>query len=392
MTRKARKWLIWLGAAVVVAALAVVLWQPTEVVVSTALVAPADLQVTVQEQGRTRVRERYIVAAPVTGRLSRVALQAGDTVARGQVLARLAPPPDDPRVQATLRSALAVAEARASEVQAQLKEARSAVERTRREARRRAELHQQGLVSSETRDLYAQTASAARAHLASLQASLTAADAAVDSARAQLLDVDNGSANGGFITLRAPDSGRVLAIHEESERVVTAGTPLLEIGATQALEVVVDVLTQDAVQIKAGNPMLITGWGGPGVLQATVRQIEAAAFTKVSALGVEEQRVNVIADLAQTPATLGAGYRIEAAIVTWQGKDVLTVPLSAVFRRDQRWHAFVVDGDTARLRPVQLGRQSATHAQVQDGLASGERVIVYPSDLVADGVSVQWHD
>ena len=392
MTRKARKWLIWLGAAVVVAALAVVLWQPTEVVVSTALVAPADLQVTVQEQGRTRVRERYIVAAPVTGRLSRVALQAGDTVARGQVLARLAPPPDDPRVQATLRSALAVAEARASEVQAQLKEARSAVERTRREARRRAELHQQGLVSSETRDLYAQTASAARAHRASLQASLTAADAAVDSARAQLLDVDNGSANGGFITLRAPDSGRVLAIHEESERVVTAGTPLLEIGATQALEVVVDVLTQDAVQIKAGNPMLITGWGGPGVLQATVRQIEAAAFTKVSALGVEEQRVNVIADLAQTPATLGAGYRIEAAIVTWQGKDVLTVPLSAVFRRDQRWHAFVVDGDTARLRPVQLGRQSATHAQVQDGLASGERVIVYPSDLVADGVGVQWHD
>ena len=384
--------MIWFGAAVVVAALAVVLWQPTEVVVSTALVAPADLQVTVQEQGRTRVRERYIVAAPVTGRLSRVALQAGDTVARGQVLARLAPPPDDPRVQATLRSALAVAEARASEVQAQLKEARSAVERTRREARRRAELHQQGLVSPEPRDLYAQTASAARAHRASLQASLTAADAAVDSARAQLLDVDNGSANGGFITLRAPDSGRVLAIHEESERVVTAGTPLLEIGATQALEVVVDVLTQDAVQIKAGNPMLITGWGGAGVLQATVRQIEAAAFTKVSALGVEEQRVNVIADLAQTPATLGAGYRIEAAIVTWQGKDVLTVPLSAVFRRDQRWHAFVVDGDTARLRPVQLGRQSATHAQVQDGLAPGERVIVYPSDLVADGVGVQWHD
>lgn len=381
---------IFIGAFVVAIVLLVaLLMQPKGIRVETAAVTVSELRVLVQEQGRTRVRQRYTIASPISGRLIRTLLEVGDRVQAGQVLARIAPPPEDPRVQATLRAGLAAAVAREAEAKALLKESESTYGRARREASRRAELHDKGLVSVETRDLYVQTASAARAHLASAKAALAAANAEVLSAQSRLLGVGDIVGGDSFTTVRAPVTGLVLRIDEESERVVAAGAPLMEIGQEGSLELVIDVLTQDAVKVKAGNEMVITGWGGDTDLRARVRYVEASAFTKFSSLGVEEQRINVIGDLLATPKALGAGYRVDAAIVVWQANDVLVVPNSAIFRRQGAWHVFAVEQKIARLRAIEIGQRGVAHTQVLSGLAADDRVIVFPSDLVNDGVKLE---
>ncbi len=384
-----KKWLIVAGIGLAAVAVTFVLLQPSVIDVQLAKARLGKLSVTVEAQGQTRAKLRYTVAAPISGRLLRTRFAVGDRVARGDVLARITPPPTDARSLAMARADLAAAQARQRQAAASRAEAAGSVKLAQSEAARRVELFRVGMVSAESRDIYAQTAQAAGDRLANAEASLVAAQAEVRSARSLLMGAGTGVEDAGAIEVRAPVSGQVLRVIEESERVIPSGSPLFDLSQGDALELVVDVLTQDAVQVSVGQPIRITGWGGPQALTGKVRHVEPGAFTKVSALGVEEQRVNVIGDMQAAPASLGAGYRIEAAIVTWTGEQVLQIPTGALFRRDGAWQAFVVQQAQARLRKLQIGHRSNEFAEVTGGIQEGESVIVFPSDRVADGVAVR---
>lgn len=384
-----RKWLIIVATALVAIVLAALLLRPVSVEVDVATALRASLSVTVDEQGRTRAKLRYTVAAPISGRLMRTSLDVGDRVERGQILARIAPPPTDARTEATARAELAAAQARQRQASATRREAESNYQQARREAERRADLFRKGFISAESRDSYVQAAQAAEDRLGAAQAALAAAAAEVQSARSRLLGVGTGSGGAGAIAVNAPVSGQVLRVYEESERVVQAGSPLFDLNQGDALELLIDVLTQEAVQVHAGDTIRITGWGGPATLIGKVRYVEPGAFTKVSALGVEEQRVNVIGDMTDAPPALGAGYRIEAAIVTWSAENVLQIPTAALFRRNNAWQAFVIEDDRARLRKLEVGHRNADFAEVKTGVAPGDKLIVFPSSLVEDGVRVK---
>ena len=220
------------------------------------------------------------------------------------------------------------------------------------------------------------------------------AEAARQRARAAAADVQAARAGlaatraGGLVQVRAPTAGRILRVHDASERVVAAGTPLMVVGDLAHLEVVVELLSSDAVKVAAGMPVLIDGWGGDRALRATVRRVEPYAVTKVSALGIEEKRVNVVADFVDPPGAIGDGYRITARIVVWQAEQVLKVPVSALFRCAEAWCVFVVDGGRARRRTVEIGQRNLTEAEVRAGLEAGMRVIRYPSNAVEEGVRV----
>jgi len=381
---------MWAAIAAVVAVyLLVQVLDPERLSVEVASVRRAPLRVTVEEQGQTRVRDRYTVAAPITGRLLRTDAKEGLSVASGDVLATMAPPPEDPRVAATVKAELDAAEARLHEADVMLAEAVTSEAQARREAERRRELHRRGAISIETREKFDQEAQSAHARLDSARASVSAAQADVERARSRMLGIEVTGQQLHVEEVRAPVSGTVLRVYEESERVVPAGTPLFEIGESRSLELVIDLLTEDAVPVKSGDTILVTGWGGPQILEGRVRYVEPQAFTKISTLGVEEQRVNVIGDLPDPPASLGAAYRIDAAIVTWSGEDVLSIPTSAIFRRDGAWRTFAVEDGKAQLRAIEVGHRGKERAELTSGLAEGEIVILYPSDLVEDGVRVR---
>ncbi len=368
---------------------AALLLQPDVVEVDSFTVDRGTLVVTVQEQGKTRSRYRYAVSAPVTGRLLRSGYLVGDTVEAGDILARIAPPPQDPREGSMARSAVKAAEARQREAAARLEEALSNFQRATKESRRRNDLYERQLIGIEVRDLYAQTAVAAGARLDSARATLAAANAELEASRARLLGIDANSDSEAVVAIPAPVSGTLLKIHEESERVLPAGSPLFELGEDDTLEIVIDLLTEEAMNVHPGAPVTITGWGGNKPLEGIVRYVEPGAFTKISTLGVEEQRVNVIGDIIDPPPGLGAEYRVEAAIQTWSGDNVLKIPLGAVFRRQGGWHTFVIDKGVARLRPLQLGQRSSEYAEVLAGVEEGGQVILYPSDLIDEGVKVR---
>ena len=385
---KSRRWIVGLVLVVILAAVVMAMLRPTEIPVQTAVVEHRTLRVTVQEQGRTRARLPYTIAAPVAGQLLRSSLIEGDQVREGQLMARIALLPEDQRNEATLRANLSAAEARRASAEAAVNEAESARDRARREHERRVPLFERRLIGEEELEIYYQTLQAADSRLLSARALLETAQAEVESASARLLGID-GEQNGHSIeTVIAPVDGTVLKVHERGERVVQAGTPLFSLSNDDALELVIDLLTQDAVRVSPGDRILISGWGGDQVLEGRVSYIEPEAFTKFSALGVEEQRVNVVGDLLDPDSPLGAGYRIEAAIVVWEEEDVLTVPTSALFRRSGQWQVFVIVDDRAELRSVETGQRSVEHAQVVSGLAAGDQVVIFPTDQVQDGVRV----
>lgn len=381
-----RKWIVI--TAIVVAVSVLWLLSSTPLTVQTAAVQMRPLTVTVQEQGRTRARLPYTVTAPVNGHLLRTNLIAGMSVQQGDVLAQIALIAEDTRTEASIRANLAAAQARQRAAEAALLEAESALPRAQREAERRERLFLDRLISEEERDSYQQTAAAAESRLLSARAAVTAAEADVENARALLMGMDGNSSDNSNLAVAAPVSGTVQVVHERGDRVVAAGTPLFQISDGDALELAIDLLTQDAVQVSPGDAILVTGWGGEETLLGTVDYIEPQAYTKYSALGVEEQRVNVIGRLTGDDAghpLLGAEYRIEADIVVWQQDEVLTVPVSALFRRDNSWHVFVVEQEQAILTRVQIGRRNRDLAQVLDGLQQNDKVILFPSDQVMDG-------
>lgn len=388
MKTNVRKWLLTGLALLVGVAATMLLMRPAAIEVDVAVVLRGTLVVTVEEQGKTRARERYTIAAPITGRLLRSDLTAGDKVTQGDIVASIAPPPEDPRGEGVARAGLLAAEAHLRQARALEEEARSGHERAVSELARRAELYNKNLIGVEMRDTYAQAAQAANARLTSAAAAVAAAQAQVRTARARLLGVDGAIDSDATIPVPAPVSGTVLQIYEESERVVAAGSPLIELSDSDALELIVDLLSEDAVQVRPQANMTITGWGGDTALKGIVRYVEPGAFTKISTLGVEEQRVNVIGDIIDPAPGLGAQYRIEAAIETWSGDDLLLIPGSAIFRRQSAWHTFVIEDGLARVRPITIGRRSSDYAQVLEGVEEGEKVILYPSDLIVDGVRV----
>jgi len=383
------KWLIPGVLAVVVILAVVFAMSPTPLPVETALVEERTLTILVEEQGRTRARDPFVVAAPINGRLLRIQLDEGNHVEQGQIIARIALAPEDRRTEATYRANLTAAEARQAAAEAALMEAESAVARARREEERRGELLKNNLISQEELEYYYQVTDSAEARRLSAQATQAAAAAEVESARSRLLGISTDNEE-GVLDIIAPVSGTIYRVYEESERVVQAGTPLMDISNDDSLEIIIDLLTQDAVKVSPGDPILVTGWGEDRVISARVSYIEPQAFTKISALGVEEQRVNVIAEFLEPTSPLGAGYRIEAGIVVWEEDNVLTVPTSALFQRSSTWQVFVVTGDTVELRALALGQRGREYAQVLDGLRADDRIVLYPSDLISEGITVSY--
>lgn len=387
MSNKSR--ILIIASVVVVVAFMVFVLRPAPLTVDTGLIEARPFTVTVDEQGRTRARNPFTVAAPITGRLLRTTLDEGDSVKQGQVIARIALVPQDQRALAVSQANVTAAEARVAAVVASLQEARSSVLRVTRELERREELFKINLASAEETESYRQLLSAEQARVASGEATLRAARADLESARSVLLGSNTDDAE-GIEEVLAPADGTIFRVLEENERVVQAGTPLFAISNQDSLEVVVDLLTQEAVLVDAGDAVLINGWGGDYTINAEVRFIEPEAFTKFSALGVEEQRVNVIADLLDAPSNIGAEYRVEVSIVIWQEDNVLTIPSSAIFQRADGWNTFVVADGEAELRSLLIGYREREYTQIIDGVEAGERVVLFPTDLIEQGTSVRF--
>ncbi len=389
----------WLKRGIVAAVLAgiaaMIVWSmlPRPTVVEVATIGRGPLTVSIDEDGRARVQDRYVVAAPLAGTLARIERRPGDPVEAGAVLARIAPLPPpllDARTRSDAEGRVAIARARVKQVEAavlraeashrfaesELVKVRSLVERS---ALPGGELERQQLAT----DLAGRELESAR-----FGAAIAADELATARALAARLVGRRGPED--ELEVRSPVGGRVLRVLAGSEGAVAPGTPLVEVGDPSRLEVVVDVLTADAAEIRPGAAVELTGWGGPP-LRAVVRLVEPSATTRVSALGVEEQRVAVVIDLLDPPAAwekLGDGWRVEARIVIWSAEDVVRVPLGALFRSGERWAVYVVDGGRARLRAIELGRRGAADAEVTAGLAPGERVVFHPSERIRDGVRV----
>lgn len=423
---KRSTWAVVAGGAVVAAGLLAWAFAPRPVMVEVARAVPATFETAVEEEGRTRVRERHAVVAPLAGRLRRIALQEGDTVAAGAVVAVIEPqlaPLLDERALREQRARVAAAGVAVERAATGIEAARVAVQRADNEARRSAQLVDQGFVAPLKAEADRLALQAAQRELQAARESERIARHELEQARAALGAV--GAAGGGarigaagaVFELRSPVAGRVLKLAQPSETVVQVGTPLLELADLSRLEVVAELLTTDAAALRPGGEVRVERWGGPVALAGRVRVVEPAAYTKVSALGVEEQRVEVVVDVtadparpAALPAALGDGWRVLARFVTRREPDVLTVPVSAVFPWPQdapawalaagegpgadgaeglRMGVFVAESGRARLRPVLVGARNGALAWVRQGLAAGASVIVYPPAAVADGVRVK---
>jgi len=377
------------GAALVAALLLVVLW-PEPVLVDIAPVERGPMQVTVDEEGETRVRDRFVVSSPVTGRVRRIELEPGDRVQSGTVVAQVVPAPLDPRARAEAEAAARAAASAVGQVRAERQRSQAALRLARSELQRLRALAAQSIVSEQALETQETVVRSAEDALKAAEFAVTTAAYQLEQARARLL---TGSAGAGSpVEVRAPVDGVVLKRHRESESVVPAGDPLLELGDPRNLEIVSDLLSTDAVKVRPGQTVWIEQWGGDDALRGRVRRVEPSGFMKISALGVEEQRVNVVIDFEGPPEArpaLGDGYRVEVRIVAWETQDAVKVPASALFRRGEKWAVFVADGGRARLREVEVGRRNGLTAQVLKGADASVRVIVHPPDTLADGARIK---
>lgn len=364
---------------------------PTRVNIVKASLGP--LRVTVDGEGKTRVRDRYVVAAPVAGRLRRVSLRRGDEVSHDEVIAQIEPlplSPLDPRQRAEASGRVSAAEDAKSEVDRLVERNKASYEQARRDLDRSETLARDGVISrQEVERAQTAVATSQREYEAARSKSQSAAHE-VEVARAALMTLNkNGRPNNAVaVKVQAPTAGKVLHVLEESERVITAGTPLVELSNPSKLEVVIELLSTDAVKVRTGALVSIEDWGGPEALEARVRLIEPSAFTKVSALGIEEQRVNLVADLTETSTVLGDGYRVEGRIVVWEAARALRVPVSALFRYGENWSLFVVENGVARKHEVEVGQRTPFEAEIKSGIEEGAEVIVHPSNQIADGTRV----
>ncbi|GAB4370590.1 MAG: HlyD family efflux transporter periplasmic adaptor subunit [Deltaproteobacteria bacterium] len=392
-----KRWILVFALLAVIAAGIVLALRPGAEPVETATVAKGRLAVTVEEEGKTRVKDRFTVSSPVAGIAGRIALEVGDRVSKGQRLVSIepAPPPflDRRRQEAArarvdaAKASLASAKERERAAAARERYARATLERTRK-------LHESGVTSRDALEAAESAHRQEEAALRSAESAVRVAEYEVEAARAELLtSTANGSKNPAeTVAVSSPSSGEVLAVLHKSEGAVREGEPLLVIGDPRSLEVETDVLSADAVRIRPGQKVLYSRWGGEGLLEGRVKTVEPAGFTKISALGVEEQRVLVISEITSPRerwAGLGDGYRLEARFLLWEGDSVLQVPSGALFRQGEEWAAFVVEKGKARLRRVEVGKRNGLQAEVLSGLAEGEPVILHPSTQIRDGTRVR---
>jgi HlyD family secretion protein len=386
-TRLKRR-LAWAGGALALIVLVVWALLPSPVDVETALIDSGTLQVIVQNEGVTRVLDRYRIMAPVAGRLLRIQVREGDPVRAGDVIARIASSPLDPRSGTSARASVSAAEAMQEQATTIAEQTREAAQQARREVPRRRALAAAGAISQESLEQAELLAASRERELAAAESAARAAAAELAAARAALLDASpTGTAS--VVEVRSPAAGRVLRVIEASERAVAPGEPLVDIGDAESLEVIVDVLSTDAVRIRPGTPILVDDWGGGSPVRGTVKSIEPEAFTRISALGVEEQRVNVIGSLDEIPPSLGVGYRIEARFIVHESSDVVRVPLGGLFRIGDAWNAFVIQDGRAVRRVVKVGARGEEFAEALDGLRPGDEIILYPSDRIDEGVRVR---
>lgn len=396
-------WRHWPWLAAIVAAAVLLAWAfaPRAIEVDVAPVVRGPFEKTVDEDGKTRVRERYVVSAPLAGRLLRVALKAGDVVQPGTPIATLVPAAPtllDARTVQELTERVGAAEAGRAGAAAGVERAQVALELARSELERGRTLAGQGFTSKQALERAEREVELKTKELAAARFDDHAAEHQLALARAALSRARAGAGNQGAgerWDIRSPVAGRVLRVAQESEAVVAVGAPIVELGDPRNLEVVVDVLTADATLIQPGAEARLDRGSGTPPLAGRVRLVEPSAFTKVSALGVEEQRVNVVIDFASPAADwqdLGDAYRIDARITVDRRDDAIVVPTGALFRHGSAWGAFVADGGRARLRVVEPGPRSGARTVVTAGLQPGEQVIVYPGDAVRDGVRIRARD
>jgi HlyD family secretion protein len=431
--RPPRRWLYWIAGLGTVGLIALV-FRPAPARVDLVTVEREDLQVTVDAEGRTRVQDRFVVAAPVDGRLSRVELSAGDEVEEGEIVARIDPLPFTSQVrqaqaridslQAEIagvdtqrpkdfaleqaRDRIQLAQTEQRQAQANLSRAEAELAQAQRDRQRAEDLAAQGALPEQdfesarltetSREQAVKAAeerlqgaiaavNAAQQDLSILQAEQQDPDYLVDVYQAEIDQVEAELARladeAQRTDITAPVSGRVLRVPQESARFVTAGTPLIELGNPNLLELEIDVLSSDAVKIQPGDTILVEQWGGEGTLMAKVRYIEPSAFTKVSALGVEEQRVNIIADFVDAGVPLGDGFRVDTQIVIDEAEDALTVPISALFPCDPGTCVFTVEEGRAQQTVVTPGPRNTFNAVIEAGLNEGDTVIAFPESIEA---------
>lgn len=380
-----------IAVLLVVVVLVGVSWalRPAPLEVDVAPIGLGAMRVTVEDVGETRSHDRFLLSAPVAGRLARIALREGDSVVEGDVVARITALPLSARESDELEARLAAAKALEREADQRARGAEEQLAHARRELERVRRLVRDGFVSAQAADDATRAETAAATELEAARHRARAAASEARAVAAGLRAVRPAATTPAPVAVRAPSAGRILRIEDPSERVVAAGAPLLSIGDLSRLEVVVELLSSEAVRVKPGMPALLEGWGGDTALRAVVRRVEPYAVTKVSALGIEEKRVDVLLDFVDPPGPLGDGFRVTARIVTWASDRVLRVPVSALFRCAQDWCVFVVEEGRARRRIVGLGHRNAAEAEIVDGLSSGERVIRFPANALEDGARVR---
>lgn len=367
--------------------------KPVEVEVVHVIRGP--LTVTVLEEGKTRIRDRYVVSPPVAGYLRRVPVRAGDPIVAGETLLAViqASPSSflDPRSRAQAEAAVRSAEAARAQRNEQVQSAVSELDLARKELIRARQLRQTGAIAVQEFDTALNRVDRLENQVGSAQFALKVAEFELEQARAALLQATGETPDAGEpIEIRAPVSGFVLNVYEESARPVTPGLPIMEVGDPADLEAEIELLSSDAVNVKPGAEVSIEQWGGGQPLAGRVALVEPGAFLKVSALGVEEQRVKVRVNFVDLPeGILGDRYRVEARIVTWHGDDVLQVPTGALFRRGNDWMVFVVQDNRARLTKVEIVHNNGLAAEVASGLSEGQTVILHPPDTVRDGTAVR---
>lgn len=384
-----------LGVGIVAALFAAAFW-PQTMEVETSVVSRGPLEELVREDGMTRVRERYTVSSPVAGRLLRINLEPGDPIASGQTILATVEPVDpamlDSRQRAEAEARVAAAQSAMHRTEAAIEKAQVELVRAESKLKRAAELVAANAIAKEEYEESEADSHSKRESVRMAKYDQEISSFELEQAQLAVARFQPGGSDRAQPTfeIRTPVPGVVLKVLQESSTVVGPGTPLMEIGDPGDLEIVVDVLSTDAVKIRPGATMRLEQWGGDQPLTGVVRRVEPSAFTKISALGVEEQRVFVVGDFSDVAnaSALGDGYRVEAGIVTWNDPDVMQVPSGALFRDKKQWAVFCAVDGVAVLRHVEAGHRSETMVEVTGGLATGERVIMYPGDLLTDGARI----
>lgn len=391
-----RRSIPWLGGLFLIALIAWGMW-PRPIIVETRKVTRGPLTVRVSEEGKTRVKNRYIVAAPAAGKMRRVPLKPGDDVVAGEtvltIIEPVAPPLLDPRARAQAEAVVSMQEAARKRALESLDASQAALKIADADRERFRSITRPGVISETDRDRVEGEADMRAAEVRAAEFSLQVIDYELAQARAALERPET-RLEGNLIEVKSPVSGKVLTVMQESETVVAPGTQILEVGDPTDIEIEAEILSRDAVAIRPGDSVEVDQWGGAEPLNARVRRVEPAAFTKISALGVEEQRVIVLSDIVETPEAakgLGDRYRIEARVAVWHSDDVLILPAGSLFREGNEWKTYVFKNGAARITTIEAGHSDGRFTEVLSGVSEGDEVLLHPPDTVKDGSSVTKH-